>query len=172
VGLVHHRDDRPDGDDLARRLPLLDDRAVAETVTLAAAYQAIRQALLALSGIAMAQSLGRASPTALAGVIATSRTSVGCARDALARPVGSASAPVQVRARLLARACDLLDEQLAVLVGDGHAEVPWRLLDDVRRVLATTSLVAAGMRQYGSTGCSAYLGLAGPPHQHPHPHPH
>jgi hypothetical protein len=161
-------------------MPLLADGAVADTVLAAASYQAIRQALLALSGIALMQSLGRADPGALAGVVATARSSVGAARDGLARPRRSRVASIQLRARLLAGACDRLDDQLGLLVDNGHEEVPWRLLNDVRGVLASTSLVEAGMRQFGSTGCSAYLGLVeharllpdSPTHPHPHSHAH
>jgi hypothetical protein len=172
MGLVHHSSGTPSEPEVAHGLPSLGDRGVAEAVSLSSAYAAVRRAMLALSGVSLMQHLGRGSPDSLAGVVVTARDSVARARTELARPAGSQVEPLSRRAHLLGGACDRLDAALDALVRDGRSDVPWDLLEELRRVLAATSLVEAGMRQFASTSCAAYLTGGRPDHDHEHQHQH
>ncbi len=168
MGLVHESSGPAHAEQVARALPVLDDRAVREAVALATAYAGVRHALLALSGISLMHNLGLGTPASLAGVVVSARTAVADARSHLDRPAVSRIAALRLRAALLVEACDLLEEMLGSLGRDVRTGIPRALLERVRRTLSRTSLVEAGMRQFTSVSCARY----GNDHDHLHHHAH
>lgn len=177
MGFVHHVEGPPPPTEVALRLPMLSDRAVADTLHLADGYREVRSALLALSGISLMHNLGLGSPSSLVGVVVTARESLERAEEALVGPAASAREGVQRRAIALSSAVVTLDEQAAALVADGHTVVDSDALHSVQRILARTAVPDAGLRHFTSVSCAGYPAARHEhdqhgSHEHVHTHAH
>jgi hypothetical protein len=138
-------------------------------VRTAHAYGHARAALLALSGIALLQQLGRGDPAALVGVAVAAGDQLEQARaEWLATP---ASADLDVRRRndTIAAAVEILARVVTEFGHDPVRPVRVEALDAVRRTLARVSAPEVGVRWLGSVSCAGRIadpGDVGYAHHH------
>ncbi len=172
MGFVHHGQGPSSETDVARALPDLGDAAVADTLNLAEAYERLRCALLALSGVSLLRNLRIATPGALPGVVGAAREELAQARAVLAPASTSAHAGVRTRAAALRQGVEVLEEQAAAIARDGYGDVETAALQAVRRLLARVAVPAAGMRHFTSVSCAGYPGAQHGTHSNSHAHHH
>lgn len=178
MGFSHHKSGPPPPAQIALRFPRLSDRDVGGTLRLADGYEALRSALLALSGLSLVHSLGLGTPASLGGVVPSVEAMLEDSRCALATPIGSRHAGLKARAAVMLAGVEILEEEAHALRTGARTEISSRALQSVRDLLSRISLPDAGMRHFGSASCAAYSavhehfgsthhhGIDGPSHDH------
>jgi hypothetical protein len=137
--------------------PALSDREVRGAVRTAHAYDHARAALLALSGIALLQQLGRGDPGALVGVAVTAGDQLEQARAECVATATPADIDVRRRNDTVAAAVDVLADLVAEFRRDPIRPVRVEALDAVRRTLARVSAPEVGVRWLSSVSCAGRL---------------
>jgi hypothetical protein len=137
--------------------PTLSDGEVRSAVRTAHAFDHARAALLALSGIALLQQLGRADPGALVGVAVTAGDQLEQARAECVATPTSADLDVRRRNDTVAAAVDVLAALVAEFRRDPIRPVRVEALDAVRRTLARVSAPEVGVRWLSSVSCAGRL---------------
>ena len=156
MGFLHHSAAPLTTNQIAAALPGASDPAVRDTAYLALAYERLRGAFLAMSGVSLLRSLGIAEPADLAGVITTARLALEQAHEHVLHAANSSSTPVRIRGTRASAAIEALAQEAARAARDGFSDIDVRVLRIVRRTLASTSLPAAGILHLSSVSCAGY----------------
>lgn len=173
MGFLHQTAAPPAQDEIAHRVDRLSDAEVADAAAFGLAYERLRGAFLAMSGVSMLRSLRLVDAGDVAGLLATTRSALAQARDHLASGARTTSPRVRPRMERAAAAIEQLDAEALRVWADLHLEVRTDVLELVRSVLATVSAPRAGISHVTSVSCAGYYSFAdGTSHHHGHGHDH
>ena len=143
MGFSHRSTAPPTTGQVAHALPHATDSLVQDAAYLGLAYERLRGAFLALSGVSLLRTLALAEQADLAGVIAIARLALDEAREHVVHVRDSASPATRIRGRRAAVAIEALAAEAARAAKDGFSEIDVRVLRAVRGALAATSLPEA-----------------------------
>lgn len=163
MGHLHHAPVAATAEDIASRLPALEDRDVARLIAIANAYNGARTVLMALGGLLVLRSTKLDATADVVGTLTGLVDRMTRARCDLSGAVGVRHPAARSRTITIARALDLLDQELNRALSEPHTNILLERLHAVHVLLSGTAVPDAGMREFSSTSCASW-------HSHHHHH--